>query len=474
MTYENELAAIVESRIGVRMRFLGAADPVLRHVRERVETLALDSEAEFVDRIASSSNLDPEYRLLVRAVTNGQTFFFRDEEQLIALVDHLVERSRSLRGRTMQIWSAACATGEEPYSLAMLALERGIDVRILATDVNDARIEFAREGRYDEFTLRHVPTALRERWFDREGKTFVAKPALRSRIDFVCHNLLAPELPIQIGRPAVWDVILCRNLFIYLAKETVTDVVRRMSVGLAKDGILCLGTAESLRGHDVPLLPVNTGARVAYRHRRDSDVVGPGTLFRREPSVPTLPAVPGVPTSARETPERRALSCLESDRLEEAEDLLRGLVTTMPDRWDLRLCLGHVHLRSHRLARATAEYARAHALADVEPEPSFFVGLAALKADALDDARIALRRSLFLDESNFRTALLLAGVHERQREFGQAVRMLGHARTVALAPRLGEAFRSRVSGISAATISAREATSTIETRLLALQRTIEG
>ena len=474
MSYKSALAALVESRIGVRMRFLGSADPVLRHVRERVASLSLGSAEEFVDRIAQSSTMDPEYRLLVRAVTNGQTFFFRDEEQLVGLVDFIGERSRATGGRTTQIWSAACATGEEPYSLAMIAMERGIDVRILATDVNDARIDFASHGRYEAFALRHVPPAFRERYFDQVGSHFVVKPIIRSRVDFVCHNLLTPDLPIQMGRPSLWDVIVCRNLFIYLSPETVTDVVRRMSTGLARDGILCLGTAESLRGHDVPLVPFHAGSRMAYRHRRDKEVVPSSGTYELDLHETKTSDSRIERATVIESPEARAITALRDGRLVDAESRLRDLVMSAPDRWDLRLSLGHVYLRSHRLPLAMQEYSRAQATADLESEPSFFVGLAALKAESLEEARVALRRSLFLDESNFRTALLLAGVLERQREHSQATRMLGHARKVAASPRVQDGFRSCVVGISAATISVDQARASIETRLSALNRKFEA
>lgn len=471
MTYVEDLTRVVETRIGVRMRMLGEADPVLRHVRDRVAALELEGPEAFVERIAQSHAADPEYLMLVRAVTNGQTFFFRDDEQLLEIVDHLALQARASGGRTMQVWSAGCATGEEPYSLVMLALERGLDVRVLATDVNDARIELARAGRYGRWSVRHVPKPLLERYFDEHEDGFTLKATVRCRVDFVHHNLLAQELPKQPARPPIWDLILCRNLFIYLSKAHVTEIVRRMCGGLAREGVLLLGTAESLRGYDVPLEPTSTGTRIAYRHRpapaRPVETPANGVALATLPTpVPRAPEP--TPTPLQLSPEVLAYRAFRSGDLVEAESRLRALAAEDEDRWDLLLSLGHTHLRAHRLADAMSAYARAQTIGDVEAEPSFFVGLAALKADALDTARDALRRALFLEDAHWRAALLLAGVLERQREMRGARRMLVHARDVIASARTHPPFRSFVDGISAATLTAPQARASIELRLSAL------
>ena len=470
MTYTEDLAAIVESRIGVRMRILGESDPVLRHVRERVRALSLSGPADFVERIAAAAETDPEYLLLIRTVTNGQTFFFRDDEQLEEVVAHLATRSKATAGRTMQIWSAGCATGEEPYSLVILALERGIDVRVLATDVNDARIDHARRGRYDAWSLRHVPRHLVERHFEREAGGFVVRAHVRSRVDFVCHNVFSGSLPEQQARPAIWDMILCRNLFIYLSHASVTGVVRRMCGGLAPEGLLVLGTAESLRGFDVPLVPTNIGSRVGYRHVEATDAPSASSpsadvqVHEVRVSVPT-PVAPLV-----KSPELRAYLDLREGRLRDAGPAFEALVAAMPDRWELRLCLGHVHLRNHALEHAMAEYEAAEHIADVEVEPSFFRGLAALKAGDLATARVALRRVLFLEDTHWRAALLLAGVLERQGEAANAIRTLVHARETIARGKAHPVFRSFTEGIPAATLSVDDAERSIAVRLAALAK----
>ncbi len=472
MTYTADLAAIVESRIGVRMRILGESDPVLRHVRERVRVLALSGPEDFVERIASAAETDPEYLLLIRTVTNGQTFFFRDDEQLAEVVAHLAVRARATAGRTMQIWSAGCATGEEPYSLVMLALERGIDIRVLATDVNDARIEHARRGRYDAWALRHVPRHLVERYFEREDGAFVVRPSVRSRVDFACHNVFAESLPEQPARPAIWDMILCRNLFIYLSHASVTGVVRRMCGGLAPDGLLVLGTAESLRGFDVPLTPTNIGSRVGYRHAE----VGQNPAAASSPSPIDSPvhevrvSVPTPVAPLVKSPELRAYMHLREGRLRDAGPAFEALVAAMPDRWELRLCLGHVHLRNHALEHAMAHYEAAEHVGDVEVEPSFFRGLAALKSGDLATARAALRRVLFLEDTHWRAALLLAGVLERQGDGANAVRTLVHARETIARGRAHPVFRSFTEGIPAATLSVDDAERSIAVRLAALAK----
>lgn len=166
----------------------------------------------------------------------GETSFWRHAEGLRALVDRLAPRPGPLT-----LWSAGCASGEEPYGLAMALLEAGREGRgdrILATDLSAAALRTALAGRYGERSLRRLPPPLAARWLSRTGDLAEVAPAVRALVELRRHNLLddAPERGL--------DAVVCRNVVIYFEPEVARQVVRRLGAALAPGGLLLLGPVE--------------------------------------------------------------------------------------------------------------------------------------------------------------------------------------------------------------------------------------
>jgi chemotaxis protein methyltransferase CheR len=150
--------------------------------------------------------------------------------------------------RRLRIWCAAAATGQEPYSLAMLLAERrrelaGWTVEILATDFARDAIRKARDGIYSQFEVqRGLPVALLVKHFRKIGNAWEIGPEIRERVSFAKHNLIAD------GRLGVFDVIFCRNVLIYFDDETKGQVLAGLAAQLASDGYLVLGASETTTG----------------------------------------------------------------------------------------------------------------------------------------------------------------------------------------------------------------------------------
>jgi chemotaxis protein methyltransferase CheR len=148
--------------------------------------------------------------------------------------------------RELVIWSAACSTGQEPYSLAML-LDRdfpelaGWDVRIVATDYSEAHLEKARAGRYSQYEInRGLPASLLVRWFQKRDDAWVVRPELRDRVELAAINLVTDWPPVGSV-----DLVLLRNVMIYWDDATKRAVLHRIRQVLAPHGALVLGTAET-------------------------------------------------------------------------------------------------------------------------------------------------------------------------------------------------------------------------------------
>jgi chemotaxis protein methyltransferase CheR len=205
------------------------------------------SVAELLRKI----RLDPAHRLrtkIVEAMTTNETSFFRDvhpfEEIRDVLIPDLIER-RAAR-KTLRIWCAACSTGQEPYSVAMLLRDHFPElmtwkVEILASDLSTEILERAREGRFTQLEVnRGVPVAFLLRFFRRDGLHWQLDEGIRRMVDFRPINLVQPWPPV-----APMDLVLMRNVLIYFDAKSKKQVLAKVAVVMAPDGFLMLGGSES-------------------------------------------------------------------------------------------------------------------------------------------------------------------------------------------------------------------------------------
>jgi chemotaxis protein methyltransferase CheR len=188
---------------------------------------------------------DPD-RVRIKALTDalvvGETYFFRELPGLERVVEHAA--ARVARGLRCRIWSAACATGEEPLSLAVLLARAGLidQVEIVASDLSPRHLDRARRGQHTGRALRACPDGMPP-WLRVQGGVAVVDEGLRERVDWRQVNLVEPEAVAALG---VFDAILCRNVMIYFEDDTVRRVAAALGAALAPDGILVIGASESL------------------------------------------------------------------------------------------------------------------------------------------------------------------------------------------------------------------------------------
>jgi chemotaxis methyl-accepting protein methylase len=185
---------------------------------------------------------------LLEEVTINETFFFREREQLEAIPWHVLSTRAAARGdRAIRIWCAACSTGEEPYSVAMLAWNAFggsvPPVEILATDISTTALARAAEACYGGRSLRAVDALTRARYFSQEDGGAVVNERVRRLVRFTQANLIS-ELPLETAQR--FDAIVCRNVLIYFEPATVARVVTTLEGMLHPAGHLILGSADAL------------------------------------------------------------------------------------------------------------------------------------------------------------------------------------------------------------------------------------
>ncbi len=221
---------------------LERSDQVRRTFDERVLATG-DPPHVYIDRFNTSAQ---EQMLVIQQIVVNETSFFRNRPQLDTLTHRLLPR---LVGRgPIRMLSAACSTGEEAYTLAIIALEAGLGpdtVEILGADISPAVLARARTAVYSAWSLREVSPARRDRWFERRGQRFALRDEVKRLVSFEQANLVAPG-----GRWArgPWDLALCRNMLMYLTLDAARAVVAKLHSALRVDGWLFLGHADSMRG----------------------------------------------------------------------------------------------------------------------------------------------------------------------------------------------------------------------------------
>jgi chemotaxis protein methyltransferase CheR len=204
---------------------------------------------------------------VVEALLNNETYFFRDRGPFDLLQRHALPElaQRRDKSKRLRIWSAGCSTGQEVYSLAMLFAEapeqwRGWTIDILGTDVSMSCVDRARSGTFTQFEIqRGLGINQMIKWFEEVSDGWRAVEPLRKPVRFQVHNLLEP-----VPHPGDFDVVLCRNVLLYLSPEKKALAFDRIAGAMAEDGWLMLGAGETVIGQ-TKKLGADVNARGLYR-----------------------------------------------------------------------------------------------------------------------------------------------------------------------------------------------------------------
>jgi chemotaxis protein methyltransferase CheR len=208
-----------------------------------------------------------EWRQVMDAISVQETFFWREMDQIRAFVDVLIpEWEKQRNGRPLRIWSAACASGEEPFTIAMALAEAGwftrLPIEIMGTDASVAALTKAREGLFRERAFRNLPLSLRNKYFSQEGNAWRIDPKIQSRVRWDIANLVNKN---EIAEFAESPFIFCRNVFIYFSNDMIRRVVKTFADHIRGPAYLFVGVSESLLkvSNDFDLL--NIGEAFVYK-----------------------------------------------------------------------------------------------------------------------------------------------------------------------------------------------------------------
>lgn len=214
-----------------------------KQMKRRIDTLIAKHKVtgydKFIELIRKDSKVFSDF---VNYLTINVSEFYRNPEQWQLLDKEIFPELIRKFGKSLKIWSAACSTGDEPYSLVM-ALSRHVplnQIRIIATDIDKQVIEKAKLGLYNEKSIAGVPDDFKKKYFEKVGPSYKISDEIKSRVEFKQHNLLKDTYPDRC------DLIVCRNVLIYFTEEAKLEIFKKFNDSLKNTGILFIGSTEQI------------------------------------------------------------------------------------------------------------------------------------------------------------------------------------------------------------------------------------
>ncbi|KTD11986.1 methyltransferase involved in chemotaxis (CheR domain) [Legionella gratiana] len=205
---------------------------------------------------------------LLAAITVGESYFFRDKNQMLLLEKILLPQLIKQKSDdfTLKIWSAGCSAGEEIYTIAMLLTDllpniNMWDLYLIGTDINTAALQKANSGTYSQWSMRSISEKYIKRYFKKDNRYYILSPEISNLVQFKYLNLCDNSYPSVINGIFDVDLILCRNVLIYFDNELVTRIMKKLSACMAEHSYLLLGASDPI---------VTSGTNLVFHHNNDA------------------------------------------------------------------------------------------------------------------------------------------------------------------------------------------------------------
>ncbi|MCI9448303.1 MAG: protein-glutamate O-methyltransferase CheR [Lachnospiraceae bacterium] len=217
-----------------------------KQMKRRIDTLItknnINSYKEYVALIKKDKE---KFEQFVNFLTINVSEFYRNPEQWEILDKNIFPALIKRFGKNLKVWSAACSTGDEPYSLVM-ALSRHLplsQIRITATDIDKQVLDKARMGLYNEKSIASVPADFKKKYFTKIGNSYQISDEIKRQVEFKEHNLLRDSYPTGC------HLIVCRNVLIYFTEEAKEEIYKKFNSALASQGVLFIGSTEQIMNY---------------------------------------------------------------------------------------------------------------------------------------------------------------------------------------------------------------------------------
>lgn len=411
----------------------------LRHAMRDANATDLDS---FYQHLATGKTTDLSWENLIQHITIGETYFFRNAPHYIALRDHVLPELIAQRRRSglhmIRMWSAGCATGEEPYSLAILLRHLLPDVdnwhiMILGTDINRESLMTAQRGVYRSWSFRaETPESVKNVYFQRRGDQYELIPDVRNMVTFAYLNLVRPFYPAVENHTIGLDLIMCRNVAIYFDRETTRVMIERFYQALLDGGWLILGHSETLPdGMDKYFRTHRFAGTTVYQKTPPTRAHPVKRPARR--GAPTAPAAETEPAPAPAPPDRfqLALALADTGHPNRAREQLLLLLNENPRHAEACWLMGRIHADQTQWSDAESWLKQATRIDPLMAQAYYLLGLIYEQQEDAKQAITAYKRALYADRhfilGHFSLANLYANLNmtrEARRHWLNAAELL--------------------------------------------------
>lgn len=445
--YERLFRELLLRRCGLHIRS-GTDTGLYQAIEERMRATGCETVEEYFLKLSDSSQV-MEAGLLINGLTIGETFFLRNRPSFEALEHKVLPLCFDIckkEDRPLKVLSAGCSTGEEVYSIALTILESfpGRPFHVLGLDINLEALSFADKGIYGSYALRHIhPKTLNKFFVLHQANQFQVGKELRANVSFLHGNLADERDSIGADR---YDVIFCRNVFIYFQRDLYKRSVERLAKNMFSHSVLFLGHAESLFGVSDRYRSSHFGEAVYYmlndykssekkpekRHSLPPLPGGGSKTADIHSSIQTLKEAPPVESlarkneRARELYERALVEVLEEHR-NEAVSMLNECIELDSYLVDACLLRARVLADLGKIEEAEKSLARALQLSPLRPEAHVISALICMSSEKDEGVESCCKKALFL-EPKFLPALFYLGTHlasrQRDREAGKNLKEL--------------------------------------------------
>lgn len=402
---------MMKSTIGLDHESVGA-ETIKSMVMRRMKAMAVDDVNQYYKLIQASAE---EMQHLINEITVPETWFFRDHEPFNALSDFVTKLKADDNKHHIRILSVPCSTGEEPYSIAMVLLDAGLDKEdftIDAVDISTRVLEKARLGVYNKNSFRGTYISFRDKYFEKVGENYQVVPKLKATVNLGNGNVTKPGFMAGKGP---YDVIFCRNLLIYFDFETKCSVLKRLHALMRETGMLVLGHAETGRMPEGLFETLRLPGSFAYRkaspgsHAKTGKAATASRVASEKPTqwVPTKPSrAKPVSNAARpagsvvpKTPEPR------QEQVAESEEWLKS-IQQLADEGKLKQALTECDKLIESVPDSVEGY--------------YLKGLILLGFDMDIEAMGAFKKAVYLDPKHYQSLIHLSVLSEEQGEIRAA------------------------------------------------------
>lgn len=465
-------AESIAQKIGLEIRQV-EQDSLAQKIGLRIKALQLAVPEQYYQLLSLPGLAsEREWQHLAELLTNNESYFFRDRQQLNLLKNQifpqLIKQKRQQGNLTLRIWSAGCSTGQEPYSLAIILKELLLDIdawnlAIFGTDIDLAALNQARAGIYSEWSFRDTEPRIKQQYFELKAGNYQIEPSIRQMVTWKKLNLLSDRFPQLFSNLREIDLIVCRNVFIYFGSNTIGEILAKFYDTLRPSGYLLVGHSE-LAGQNLSRFQAQIFPQsLIYQRRESSSIASQNDSLpskaKQQPvsqvhKPPINPQRLVTPVQQQVKPQlipqllkinvasaAQAMSAKQDAQrlLQQAKHLWQHKQSNLaikkaeqalviqPDNISACCLLGKIYLELNQPNLAIAMSDRAAAIDLMNLELNYLLAEIALNQDDLAMAKKILKKILYLDPQSIKAPIELNRLYQQVGDRPRASKMAQQA-----------------------------------------------